>query len=109
MVPKTQIASIIAEEERRHSAASLIDVGAMRAPAVELAARLGWLPGTPTSDTFSKHCQKLAGDFEVIFKRVESAFAQTPESSPKWEPLLWLRDNAQQLSSTARSVSDELG
>ena len=109
MVPKTQIASIIAEEERRHSAASGTDVGAMRAPALELAARLGWLPGTPTSDTFSKHCQKLAGDFEVIFKRVESAFAQTPESSPKWEPLLWLRDNAQQLSSTARSVSDELG
>jgi len=110
MVPKTQIASIIAEEERRHSsAANGTDVEAMRAPALELAARLGWLPGTPTSDTFSNRCQKLAADFEVIFKRVESAFAQTPESSPQWESLLWLRDNAQQLSSTARSVSDELG
>src|ERR1700690_514590 len=110
MVPKTQIASIIAEEERRHSsAASGTDVEAMRAPALELAARRGWLPGTPTSDTFSRRCQKLAADFEAIFKRVASVFAQTPESSPQWESLLWLRDNAQQLSATARSVSDELG
>jgi len=110
MVPKTQIASIIAEEERRHSsAANGADIQAMRAPALELSARLGWLPGTPTSETFLIRCQKLAADFAVVFKRVESAFAQTPDSSPQWESLLWLRDNAQQLSSTARSVSDELG
>ncbi len=109
MVPKTQIASIIAEEERRHSsAANEVDVQAMRAPALALASRLGWLPGA-TSDTFSRRCQKLAADFEVIFERVGNAFSQTPESSPQWESLLWLRDNAQQLSSTARSVSDELG
>jgi cyclic beta-1,2-glucan synthetase len=112
MVPKTQIDSIIAEEERRHSsAASVSDVQAMRGPAVELASRMGWLPGTPSSDTFSKRCEKLAADFEVIFQRVDSVFAQTPESheSSRWEDLLWLRDNAQQLSSSARSVTDELG
>jgi len=112
MVPKTQIASIIAEEERRHSsAANGADVQVMRAPALELAARLGWLPGTPASDTFSTRCQKLAADFEFIFQRVDTAFAETPESpgSSQWEDLLWLRDNAQQLSSSARSVRDELG
>jgi cyclic beta-1,2-glucan synthetase len=112
MVPKTQIASLIGEEERRHSsAANGANVQAMRTPALELAARLGWLPGTPSSDIFSTRCRKLAADFEIIFQRVDPAFAETPKSpaSSRWEELLWLRDNAQQLTSSARSVADELG
>ena len=43
--------------------------------------------------------------FHAVFEGVDAAFAQAPGS----EDLLWLRDNAQQLSSVARQVADELG
>ena len=43
--------------------------------------------------------------FKAIFADVDAAFAQAPNS----EDLLWLRDNAQQLSSATRLVANELG
>ena len=112
MAPHTQadrsvvIGTGIGEDERQHSAISNgADARAMRVEAAELAASLSWLPGAMSSDTFSKRCEKLAEDFDAIFESVDAAYAQAPKS----EDLLWLRDNAQQLSSLTRQLATELG
>jgi cyclic beta-1,2-glucan synthetase len=106
MVPKTQTARRIIDYEPRPSLASS-EAGArmMRGAAAELAASLSWLPGSSSSDTFSKRCQNLAAAFKSVFAAVDAAFARNPGS----EDLLWLRNNAQQLFSAARMVTSELG
>ena len=105
MVPKTQSRSLIDEEEQPHSSA--IDeakLRTMRIAGKDLAARVGWLPGAST-DTFSTRCRRVGAGFKAIFESVDDAFAENPNS----EDLLWLRDNAQQLSSEMRAVTDDLG
>lgn len=105
MVPKTQTRSLIDEEEQPHSSA--IDeakLRTMRVAGKDLAARVGWLPGA-ASDTFSTRCRRVGTGFKVIFEGVDEAFAEAPNS----EDLLWLRDNAQQLSSEMRSVTSDVG
>src|SRR5260370_5778800 len=77
----------------------------MRDAAMQLAARLGWLPKISSSDTFARRYRKLTEVFQTVFKGVDAAFRQAPGS----EDLLWLRDNAQQLSSAARPVAGDLG
>jgi cyclic beta-1,2-glucan synthetase len=72
---------------------------------MELAASLSWLPGSPSSNTFSKRCQDLVAAFQAISEGVEAAFAQARDS----EDLLWLRDNVLQLSSATRTLATELG
>ena len=104
MVPKTQAARTIVREQPRRSPGDAAEVLAIGQAARELAARLSWLPGSPPSDTFSKRCHKLTATFKSVFARVETAFAQAPDS----EDLLWLRNNAQQLASAARGVANEL-
>jgi hypothetical protein len=97
---------ITAEEERRHSSASSEqEVQAIRSVAREVAASLGWVPGTRSSDTFSKRCAELTSTFEKVFSKVDAAFEQMPNS----EDLLWLRDNEHQLFSVARALANELG
>ena len=54
---------------------------------------------------FRDSLPKAPGRFQDVFAGVDAAFAQAPSS----EDLLWLRDNAQQLSSDARAVANELG
>jgi cyclic beta-1,2-glucan synthetase len=106
MVSHTPTDSFIAEEERQRSfSANEVEAGTLRSTAMELAASLKWLPGTPSSDEFSKRCQNLADEFKSVFQAVDAAFAKAPDS----EDLLWLRDNAQQLTSTARLVTTDLG
>ncbi len=96
----------VGEDERQHAAVSNgADARAMRVEGAELAATLIWLPGTTSSDTFAKRCEKLEEDFDRIFESVEEAYSQAPKS----EDLLWLRDNAQQLSSATRQLASELG
>ena len=96
----------ISEDARQHSAInSDAEARAVRLQAAELATNLIWLPGTTSSDTFTKRCEKLAEDFDAIFENVETAYAQAPKS----EGLLWLRDNAQQLSAVTRQLATELG
>ncbi|HUA16083.1 MAG TPA: glucoamylase family protein [Verrucomicrobiae bacterium] len=105
MVPKTQIDGMLAEEEQQHTGE--FDEGrarTMRAAGRELAARVGWLPAVTSSDTFSSRCRQLASDFASLFAKVDAAFAKAPDC----EDLLWLRDNAQQLTSAARQVSNDL-
>ncbi len=106
MVPKTQILGVISEEERQPPSNGVgAQAQTLRSAARALAASLGWLPGTPSSDTFSRRCQKLAQTFAAIFQNVDAAFAKAPDS----EDLLWLRDNQQQLSSATRGVATDLG
>ncbi len=105
MATNTQTDGTIGEEPQHSSNDTGAGAEAMRRAAMELAASLRWLPKAPSSDAFSKRCQKLAKAYETIEERVEAAFARAPDS----EDLLWLRDNAQQLSSATRLVATELG
>ena len=108
MAPHTQADGIIGigeDEQQYFSIGNGAEARAMRVEAAELAANLIWLPGTTSSGTFAKHCEKLGADFESIFKGVDAAYAQAPKS----EDLLWLRDNAQQLSAATRQLAAELG
>ena len=105
MVPYTQAESAIAEEQRQHSSKSEVQPGTMRAAAAQLAASLAWLPKIRSSDTLSKRCRALAAELASLFKRVDAAFAQAPDS----EDLLWLRDNEQQLTSAMAVVGTDLG
>ena len=96
----------IADEPQRPSLADNSgEVRAMREPAMRLAARLSWLPRIHASDTFSRRCRKLAVAFKALFERLDTAFARAPGS----EDLIWLRDNAQQLSATVHAVANDLG
>src|ERR1700680_5292246 len=105
MVPKTQTRSPIAEEEQPHSSAiDEVRLRTMRVAGKDLAARVGWLPGAST-DTLSTRGRKAGAGFKAIFEGVDEAFAEAPTS----EDLLWLWDNAQQLSSEMRSVTSDLG
>jgi cyclic beta-1,2-glucan synthetase len=107
MAPDTQGGIIgIREDERQHSFVSNgAEARTMRIEAAELAANLIWLPGTSSSDTFAKCCEKLAEDLKSILEGVDAAFTQAPKS----EDLLWLRDNAHQLLSLTRQLATELG
>ena len=93
------------DERQRSSVCNPAEAEALRLAAMDLATNLSWLPGTTSSDTFAKRCEKLAEDFENIFKGVDAAYARAPKS----EDLLWLRDNAQQLSSATRQLANDLG
>jgi cyclic beta-1,2-glucan synthetase len=97
---------VVGEEE--HSSVQPSYVGpeaeTLRASALELAARLGWLPGRLSEDMFAKRCKDLADALDGVFQRAEIAFAK---GSPS-EDLLWLKDNAQQLSLAARTLANEL-
>src|SRR5579864_5806226 len=106
MVPKTLTRGILYEDEQPHPLTSdeaKLEHLRVAEAGRELAARVGWLPGA-SSDTFSLRCRKLAAAFEIIFEGVDDAF----EKSPTSEDLLWLRDNAQQLSSELRAAADDL-
>jgi hypothetical protein len=104
MVPRAQTRSILDEDEQPHPLTSdEARLETMHVAGKELAARVGWLPGA-SSDAFSVRCRKLAAAFKAIFAGVDEAFEKAPSS----EDLLWLRDNAQQLSSEIRAASDDL-
>jgi len=80
------------------------DLERMRSAARQFAAKLIWLPELHSSDVFAKRSRILVTQLEVVLKTAEAALAGTSES----EDLLWLRDNSQQLSSSARLVASEL-
>src|SRR5579864_1215292 len=103
---RSQIDGIIGEEERQPASnGTETETRSLGAAAKQLAARLSWLPGRPALEAFSKRCQSLSATFEDVFDRVEDAFAKDPGS----EDLLWLRNNAHQMSSAARTTAAELG
>jgi cyclic beta-1,2-glucan synthetase len=102
---RSQNEGVVGEEIQSPRVANDAEARIFRSAASELAANLTWLPGRPSSETLSLRCQKLIATFKSIFDHVEDAFAQAPTS----EDLLWLRNNAHQLSSAARTTAAELG
>ena len=78
------------------------------AAAKALAVTLTWLPSTPSSE-LSTRCKALAITFKDLRPRVDVAFAKVAKlrGAPD-EALLWLRDNAQEFSSSTDQLSDEL-
>src|SRR5579864_796483 len=106
MAPDTQTDGIVGQQEPQQPCEEeRATRSAMREAGMVLAANLSWLPDTPSGDFLSKRCTALEARFKSVFERVDDAFAKVPGS----EDLLWLRDNAQQLSSAARQVSGDLG
>ncbi|MGA8540643.1 MAG: glycosyl transferase, partial [Terriglobales bacterium] len=105
MAAKTQVVRSVIGDEQHFTPGTSPAARELRSAAMELAASLSWLPGSPSSDTFSKRCQKLAAAFKALSDGVNAAFAQARDS----EDLLWLRDNVLQLSSATRTLATELG
>src|SRR5487761_502741 len=69
MVPKALTRSVMIDEEQLHSCATgERKLGSLRIAGLELAARVGWLPGA-SSNTFSDRCRKLAATFKEIRAR----------------------------------------
>src|SRR5271166_4698516 len=105
MGPHTQTDGIIGEEERKFSSASKVEeVLPVRNAGAEFATTLSWLPERPSSEAFSERGRKLVSNLKAVVDGIDTAFAKNPDS----EDLLWLRTNAQQLFSAARSITAEL-
>src|SRR5579862_8022799 len=103
---RSQIDGIIGEDEREPSGVQSESADqTLRISARDLAASLNWLPGRPSSEVFSQRCEALSATFESLFDTVEDAFTKAPTS----EDLIWLRNNAHQMSSAARATASELG
>ena len=101
----TEFRSITGEEDQQPTrAANEAQNQTLRRSATELAATLSWLPATSASDLFAKRCRAVITSFKNMLGEVEASYSKTPGS----EDLLWLRTNAQQLSSSARQVASDL-
>lgn len=105
MRPETQMENFLSEERQTPAAGDAARHESLRSAAANLSASLSWLPGASASDAIAKRCAALLAAFKNLFTRVESAFQKNPAS----EDLLWLRNNAQQLTSAARQVVNDLG
>ena len=105
MVPHTQTEGIVTEEERKFSSAPTVqEVTPVRNLAGEFAATLSWLPERQSSAIFSERGEVLLEKFKALVEQIDAAYAANNAS----EDLLWLRTNAQQLSSAARAITAEL-
>jgi cyclic beta-1,2-glucan synthetase len=97
-------AECIDEESQHEPPGELSDLQALRGAAAEFASRLGWLPGTRTSETFSDRCRRLRIAFKPLFANVDAAVALAPAS----DDLRWFRDNVQLIYAELRTVASEL-
>ena len=106
MGPHTQVEGIVGEEERKFSSAgSVEEVVPARNAGADFAATLSWLPERSSAESFQARGEKLLAKLKKLVNGIDAAFAESPDS----EDLLWLRTNAQQLSSAARSLVGEFG
>ena len=99
---------IAAAEEQQPIIADTAKEKEIRASGRALAATVGWLPATPSSDAFSKCCLALTTAFKNVQSAVDAAFSKFTNSQID-EGRLWLRDNAQEFASATRQLSNELG
>jgi cyclic beta-1,2-glucan synthetase len=113
---EAHVRGIVREEELRYQRAASAalpqdrEEKEMDQSGQALAATLSWLPGAPSSDIFAERCQALSSVLKSIQSRVANAFSKAGSfrSAPD-EGLLWLRDNAQELSAATSLLTSELG
>ena len=77
-----------AEGDPKPTGSGLANPDAFRAEGAQFATRLGWLPGTTSSNTFSERCRRVRAALGQVFDKVEEKFKQSPS-----EDLRWLRDS----------------
>ena len=82
-------ASLPKRDRRPGSAGDLSNLDAYRAAGAEFSSRLGWLPGTPSSQTFMKRARRLRHALKPVFAAIEG---KVPRSQLT-EDMRWLRDN----------------
>jgi cyclic beta-1,2-glucan synthetase len=104
MIRNPQVESAAEEQGQPEPAVELLDLHALRSAATELASRLGWLPGTRSSGTFSTRCRRLRIAFGPLFAGIDAALKLTPAS----DDLHWFRDNDQLICAELRNVAAEL-
>jgi len=103
MVRTPQAESLAEEESQPEPGGEHSDLDALRSAAKEFASQLGWLPGTRSSETFSKRCRRLRIAFRPLFARVDKAAARNPGS----DDLRWFRDNDQLIYAELRNIAAE--
>src|ERR1700719_4990674 len=105
MPRNTHVDIMIEEEERLHEpVGEASDIRILRDAGAQFAAQLGWLPGTPSSQTFRERCRRLASALKPLFAAVEA----TPSHAPVSADFRWLRDNIPLVYSEMLSVTTEL-
>ena len=90
MPQNTHVESIIADDDRRPEASGdPSNLDAYRTVGAEVSLRLGWLPGTPTSQTFMRRARRLRRVLKPVFAAIEGKIP----ASRLTDDLRWLRDN----------------
>src|SRR5690348_5482387 len=104
MPHNTHAEIIIGEHERQaergSEPSSLPD---LHTAGANFAFRLGWLPGTRSSDTFSDRCRRVKSALKRVFVQIDAKFRQSPSS----DDLRWLRDNASLIYAAMASLGTE--
>src|SRR6202050_1029666 len=108
MIRNPQVEGAAVEEGQNQQATEVSDLVSdlpvLRSAAIDLASRLGWLPGVRTSDTFSRRCRKLKNTFQPLFAGADAAAKLNPES----DDLRWFCDNDQLIYKELRNIAVEL-
>jgi cyclic beta-1,2-glucan synthetase len=104
MVPNADAESVMTDEVLKSlPIENASDLETPRYATLCFASTLAWLPGTTSSDTFSRRCHKIEMAFNPIFA-VAGASSESSSSSG----LSAIRDNLQLITSELRSVPVEL-
>ena len=105
MPRNTHVDIMIEEEERHHEpGGEASDIQILRDAGAQFAAQLGWLPGTPSSQTFRERCRRLKGALNPLFAALNSSSKQSPVS----DDFRWLYDNILLVYSELLNVTTQL-
>ena len=79
-------------------------LASMRAAGAQLAAKLGWLPGTTSSGVFAERSRRVRSALRPILAAADAKFAKSPAS----DDLRWLRDNGSLVFAQMVSLTTEV-
>src|SRR5437667_9176623 len=103
MPENTQINGLIEAEEPEAQSEDSASGKRFRSEGAGFAARLGWLPGTTHSSTFTDRTIRVRATLRTVYSQVEAKFKHSPT-----DDLRWLRDNGTLIFSELGSVGTEV-
>ena len=104
MPQNTHVESVLAEEDReRELAGGPSTLQALRLAGVQFSSQLGWLPGTPSSHTFSERVRRLRSTLKPVFAGIEAK-----KEAHTSDDLQWLRDNVSLIYAQMVSLPTEV-